>query len=96
MIVERPPFCPRCQTPYLIEKRYVIASVATISYGCPRCSWKVEGKDPKPLLIRESNLERMEMPVLPGELPEELDQHPYRFQLTDNGADPLNMRDGKK
>jgi hypothetical protein len=28
------------------------------------------------------------------ELPEDLDQPAFRFKLTDNGADPLNMRDG--
>lgn len=96
MIVERPILCPRCQTPQLIEKRDVISSVSTVAYGCPRCGWKIEGKDPKPLLIREPELERIEMPVSPQELPEELDQPAYRFRLTDNGADPLNIRDGPK
>jgi len=98
VIVARPPFCPRCQTPDLIEKRYVISSVATISYRCPRCSWKIDGKDPTPLEILRSDDVRMELTIFPEELPEELDQPAYRFQLTDNGADPLNMlrADGKK
>ncbi len=96
MIVERPPFCPQCQTPELIERISTVSSVAIVSHSCRRCGWKVHSKVPISEPVQMTP--KFDLAVSPSrtivELPEDLDQPAFRFKLTDNGADPLNMRDG--
>lgn len=95
MIVERPPFCPRCQTPELIGRAFSIGTVSTLSYTCPRCGWKLEGLAPKKIDVGKAQLTMIDdLSTMTSDMWKKLDQPAYRFKLTDNGADPLNMRDG--
>jgi hypothetical protein len=96
--VYRPPFCPRCEVLDLIERHYVVGTVAIVYFSCPRCHWKVVGRDPyvqpiqqplKSAAVRATYYD--EQITLTPEQWEMLDQPNFRTSLSTNGADPLDL-----
>lgn len=101
--VYHPPACPMCETEELLEKRWIVAGKGIVRYSCPKCQWRLEGGNPaaqEPVRYRVQTPGKLapgalvfvdELSVMTPEMWEALDQPAHRFNVTNNGADPLNL-----